>query len=231
MKKQFMNKLTILAICLFALSLTAFGQKTDGYVGSTKSNVKNALTREPMAEKNLKEMQNAIKPIKLEAKGPGALYKSAVGTFTFALINYADNLTFSSSRVARGVNVGVIQVDAGSKELPNGYYIVNLKQFATDAKGNPLYGITLTNMSGVQALAIGPKTNGTAGNTNGLGAKRVGAVAVQANGKDCPTCTVMMPLFKKTGDVETLQTEGLDTQIVEMVAAFVSSTKSNTKTA
>jgi hypothetical protein len=226
-----MNKLTILAIFLFALSLTAFGQKTDGFIGSTKSNIKNALKREPMAEKNLKEMQKALEPMKLEIEGPGALYKTAVGTFTFALINYADNLTFSSPRVARGVNVGVIQVDAGSKELPNGYYIVNLKQFAKDEKGNPLYGITLTNMSGVQALAIGPKTNGAAGNSTGLGAKRVAAVTVQANGKDCPICGVIMPLFKKTGDVETLQTEGLDTQIVEMVAAFVSTTKSNIKNA
>ncbi len=226
-----MNKLTVLAICLFAFSLTAFGQKSDQYIGTTKSNTKTALTREPMADKNLKEMQKATESLRLEIKGPGALYKTAVGTFSFALINYADNLTFSSARVARGVNVGVIQVEAGSKELPDGYYIVNLKQFAKDEKGNPLYGITLTNMSGAQALSIGPKTNGTAGNTNGLGAKRVAAVTVQANGKDCPLCTVSMPIFTKVGKTETLQTEGLDTQIVEMVAGFVNTTKSNVKNA
>lgn len=217
MKNQKSIKLTILALCLCALATVSFGQ--------TKTNTKTALTRSPMSEEILKAMQK----VDVKAEGPGALYSSADGKYGFAFLEYKDKLHLEN--VKRGANIGVIYVEANSKELPNGYYTVNLKQFATDEKGNPLYGFTLTNTSGVQALSIGAKTNGAAGNTNGTGAKRVATVAMQANGKDCPLCTVAMPVFKKTGKVETLSTEGLDTQIVESVAAFISSTKSNTKTA
>lgn len=258
MKKLHLGIVTTLAIFLLAFASTAFGQAPDAFVSTTKSNVKNALTRSPMPAETLREMQKPVNGVKV--KGPGALFSSAEGKYGFA---FNGGETPSRRDLVAGANVGIIYVEANSKTLPNGYYSVQIKQIGTDEKGNPQYGINLFNSSGVQALSIGAKANGTAGNTTGLGAKReakpqgnTGGVKqgsqvsgttqarsadYEALGKniedsaiiaaDCKECTVFMPLFKGIGNVEFLSTEGLDTQIVEMVAAFVGSTKSNVKTA
>jgi len=150
----------------------------------------------------------------LEIHGPGALFTGEKQKYGFA---FRKQIVIIRRDLVKGATVGIIYVEAGSKRIPNGYYSVELKQFGTDEKGNPTYGINLFNASGVQALSIGAKTNGAAGNTNGLGAKKTERVTAQGDDK-CPQCGVMMPVFTKRGDVETLSINGLDTQIVEAVA-------------
>jgi hypothetical protein len=242
MKKQFMNKLTILAICLFALSLTAFGQKTD----KTKENLGTTMPTRPTkpvlkaTEADKKVLEGMIQSLEVRGKKfpkmpkPKGAYVSANNEkYTFGTFEWEEKPTRKD--LIEGVDVGIIYVEAGSTKLPNGYYTVRLWQVKGERGAKPQYAISLINSNGVQALAIGPKTNGAAGNSTGLGAKRVANVTNDkpTNYADYEAVGNQLEdiAFVKSGDKEVLNTDNLPQQIVEMVAAFVSTTKSNIKNA
>lgn len=121
-----------------------------------------------------------------------------------------------------GLSVGILNINKATKFLAADFYTVNLGQSGTDANGTPLYYLTLINSSGIQSLSIGAKTNGAAGNSTGLGAKKLDNRGPKpAAGSPNSTIDRMAKFgarFIVEGKLRSLKTDGLDAAIMELVA-------------
>ena len=223
MKNSVTTRIHIIAVILAAASAVTFGQVS---TGATKSTTKTALTRSKPDRATTARIAGVAKERII--KGNPTRRALDPSRFTSPVLDGViiicdlpgtkDPDPFSQGD---GFPIAVINNIKATKFLAADFYTVNLGQSGTDASGVPLYYLTLINSSGIQALSIGAKTNGAAGNSTGLGAKRLDNRGPKP-GAGTPNNTIdrmaqFGARFIVEGKFRSLKTEGLDAAIMDLV--------------
>lgn len=239
MKNQIFSKSAGILILMFAITLVAFGQKPSPTptpkptprhlepVGGAKS-AGLRLTSTTMDRGTSTRISEVAKARIIKADATrraldATRFTSPVFDGTIIICDLPgggkDPDPFSN---ADGLPVAILNLNKETKFLAADFYTVNLGQSGTDASGVPLYYLTLINSSGVQSLSIGARTNGAAGNSTGLGAKRLDNRGPKPPAGTPNGTIVQMAQFGErfiaNGKSRSLKTDGLDSAIMEIVA-------------
>ncbi len=144
--------------------------------------------------------------------GENLVFPSSTGT-SFAILLFAETAKVTREDVGRGVDIGVIYVGAGNKELPTGYYYVKLSEqveAGNAGTAKPMYAVTLTDVE------PGSADKATAGSGNATGRRQYRPIIIR---KDIDKTTPLM--------INTATFGGDILAAVEQ--SIINTTKSNTK--
>ncbi len=228
MKNQKLSRVArqcaMLCVCLLALTAAAVVNaqgKTKGKVVkagdlgiASKSNAEGSTAQAEVDPKIVKGLEAAAAAAK--HTGKNLVFPSSTRT-SFVLIvvvMFEENEKVTREDVGRGVDIGVIYVGAGNKELPTGYYYVKLSEQVEAGKdaatAKPMYAVTL---SDVEPGSAGKKP---AGSGNATGRRQYRPILIR---KDIDKTTPLM--------INTATFAGDIMAAVEQ--SIVNTTKSNVK--